>query len=260
MAIAERDIGSAVVCKTCHRVLTPVPVSRAGDSTLAALATAEVRPFKNCPFCAERILESAKKCRHCGEYFGGSSDENADGKPSAANPASMDEATGGEDKIQFAFCVSTSQWDNFFKYIVCLIVAILAASVYVIPSLRPYAGIIFGSVLMVDLIVVFLIYFGTRASRCFVGPERVELHAGVFTRQIDWISLASIQDMQLRQGFIQRSLKIGTIIIKSMDETTPVMELYQISKAHKIFSYIQEQVARIKRAPRWGPTSRHHAP
>lgn len=248
MGITDRDIGTTVVCKACQRVLVPVQVQ--GASARVSAMGAPLRSFKNCPFCAERILVSAKKCRYCGEHLDESSKLQSEEEKSAVLAQSKANADDEIPKIQFVYRVSTSQWDNFFKYIVCLVVAILASGVYLLPTLRPYAGIIFFSVLIVDLVVVFLIYLGTRSSRCFVGPERVELHAGVFTRQIDWISLASIQDMQLRQGVTQRMLKIGTIIIKSLDETTPVLELYQIPKARKIFSYIQEQVARLKRTPR----------
>lgn len=195
-------------------------------------------------------MASAVKCRFCGERLEPGDEREPDSGKSPPLPDDERPPSSTDAKIEFAYRLSTSQWDNFFKYLACLIIAILAAGVYLVPQLRPYAGIIFGTVLMVDLLVVFMIYFSTRSSRCFVGPQRVELHSGVFTRQIDWISMASVQDMQLRQGFIQRALQIGTITIKSLDETTPVLELYQIPKARRIFSYIQEQVSRIKRIPR----------
>ncbi|MGC8559221.1 MAG: PH domain-containing protein [Phycisphaerae bacterium] len=249
MEISERQLGKAAVCKTCHRVVMPLPARPIGGT--GNISGGEIQSFKNCPFCAERILASAKKCRFCNEHLDTIERDGGIAPATANRPQEQDaHQPTGDAKIEFTYRVSTSQWDNFFKYLICLIIAMLAASVYILPTLRPYAGLIFGAVLIVDLVVVCLIYLGTRSSRCFVGPQRVELHSGVFTRQIDWISLASIQDMQLRQGVIQRALQIGTITIKSLDDTTPMLELYQIPKARKIFSYIQEQVARLKRIPR----------
>lgn len=250
MEIRPADIGRHVVCKACNRVVIPIAAAPQVAVTGARQGNGS---FKDCPFCSERIFTSAVKCRHCGEFLrsaDGSEPHNGDGPKAESADGGTISADADAPQPEFVFRVSTSQWDNFFKYVICAVILIISAGVYLIPTVRPYAGIIFGSVLLVDCLAVFLIYSGTRSSRCFVGPERIELHSGIFTRQIDWISLTSIQDMQLRQGAIERALNIGTITIKSMDQTTPMLEFYQIPKARKLFTYMQEQVARHKRRPK----------
>lgn len=54
-------LGDAIECPSCHGSIAP------SSSTAAATATALQRKTKPCPFCAEEILEEAKKCKHCGE-------------------------------------------------------------------------------------------------------------------------------------------------------------------------------------------------
>ncbi len=110
--------------------------------------------------------------------------------------------------------------------------------------LRAYGSIIFAVVLTVDVFAGFLIYLNSRNSRCLINADRVETQSGIFTKQIDWISLSSVLDIQLRQGFIQRLLGIGTIEIHSNDQVTPLMELHQIPQARKVFDYMQQQISR----------------
>ncbi len=142
------------------------------------------------------------------------------------------------------FDVAVSQWDNFFRYLTCIVVLAISAGTYKIPDLRAYAGIIFAVVLTVDVFAAFLIYLNARNSRCLINADRVETHTGIFARQIDWVSISSILDIQLRQGFIQRLLGIGTIEIHSNDQVTALMEIHQIPHARKIFEYMQQQISR----------------
>jgi hypothetical protein len=53
---------------------------------------------KSCPFCAERILAAARKCKHCGEFLDGEARQQAQAQKSAQ----LIEQTGKEWKIASA--------------------------------------------------------------------------------------------------------------------------------------------------------------
>ncbi|OGV34951.1 MAG: hypothetical protein A2020_13300 [Lentisphaerae bacterium GWF2_45_14] len=52
--------GEKAPCPFCGEILTFSAPMLAGEP---------VNLHKNCPFCGEKVLEAAKKCKHCGEFI-----------------------------------------------------------------------------------------------------------------------------------------------------------------------------------------------
>ena len=82
--IEESSIGSEVRCSRCGQEYTvsaeeadqPKPGATrrapAGDTHVPPRIPApldESPRYKQCPYCSERILHGARKCKHCGEYL-----------------------------------------------------------------------------------------------------------------------------------------------------------------------------------------------
>lgn len=64
IAAPEEVAKTTVNCPTCgHSLLVP------SVSTTSSAAQREAPQTKRCPFCAEEILQSATKCKHCGELL-----------------------------------------------------------------------------------------------------------------------------------------------------------------------------------------------
>lgn len=70
----------SIKCPYCHKELEinpefageKVPCPFCGGElvlTEPMLAGEPVEVHRNCPFCGERILKAAKKCKHCGEFI-----------------------------------------------------------------------------------------------------------------------------------------------------------------------------------------------
>lgn len=240
LEIDPQRLGRHVVCPMCNRTLIVISASPAMENSAAPVAATPAALQQPCPSCGEMILKVARKCRHCGEFVATQPQH-----PTPTNTAGTDSDPAEQPMNDAVFDVSASQWDNFWRYLTCLIILTIAiGGANKVPALRPYSGMIFAVVLTAAVFAAFLAYLSSRNRRCLINADRVETRNGIFTRQIDWISMSSILDIKLRQGVIQRILGIGSIEIRSNDQITPLLEIQQIPQARKVFEYLQQQISR----------------
>ncbi len=250
--INDEQLAGHVTCPACKRALSPVvsppPAAPGAPESAPAVATAasaenrEVtvsnpapEPTKRCPFCGEVILEIAKKCKHCGEFLDRAAAVTAGQAVTASAPATL---PAEEPPV---FDLTVSQWDNFWRFIICAVIA-AAVSAGLIILLPMYAAIGVPATLVIMAFIAWFFYISTRNSRCIIRPMRIETEVGVLSKDLNAVDLFRVTDLELKQGLVERILGIGTIRVLSNDQNTPELILYEIPQAKKVYKYLQQQV------------------
>ena len=192
--VTEEQLGRHVTCPTCNRALIPLTAQPDPSPSPGAGTDAPgtLEPTRRCPFCGEPILAIAKKCKHCGEFL-----DRTPTAPTAAPPTSPTApAPGSPDEPIFDLRVS--QWDNFWKYIICFtLFVIVTAVLWLVPYLKEnYAVVGVPGVFVLLSFIAWFFYLSARNSRCIIRPNRIETEVGIFAKRIDavdiirgWISI-----------------------------------------------------------------------
>ncbi len=66
----DRMCGKTSKCPKCSNVVK-LPAIDASDDFAASMLADKNSDTRECPYCSEEIKRAAKKCKHCGEFFGG---------------------------------------------------------------------------------------------------------------------------------------------------------------------------------------------
>src|SRR5271156_3537863 len=170
--ITDQQLAAPVNCPACKRPLQPVvstdqpaptTPSPVPESAPATPVEAAAEATKRCPFCGEVILAIAKKCKHCGEFLDRATPP--DGATPSPKPSPAD--------VSPVFSLSVSQWDNFWKYIICVTIVVLVALVLLgLPSLREYAPLGISFAVVLTAFIAWFLYLSARNSRCYIRPTR----------------------------------------------------------------------------------------
>ncbi|MEI7766940.1 MAG: PH domain-containing protein [Phycisphaerae bacterium] len=215
--------------------MAPTPAAPASVASPTPAVTASVS--KPCPLCGEMIMATAKKCKHCGEYLD--------------SPAARQAVAAQVEAGEVIFELTVSQWDNAFKYLVCLILLGLAVvGVLYLPPLKPFLPEVTAAGIFLCSLLMWIFYISTRSSRCTIRSTRIDTQMGILNRKYDSVDLMRVHDVQLQQSLLQRMLGVGTVVIQSSDPTTPVLELYMIPQARAVYDYIITRLPEIARERR----------
>ena len=68
--VPEEYLGETIACPACHGAIQfPESLPAAQNILDNVPPPTPERETKHCPYCAEEILEQARKCKHCGEIL-----------------------------------------------------------------------------------------------------------------------------------------------------------------------------------------------
>ncbi len=253
--VSAAQLGRHATCPGCNRALIPLAAEQRASDTAAPAnePSAPAEPTKRCPYCGECILAVAKKCRYCGEFLdrdrAAATPTAPQNTPSTALAGTPQVVAGNEPAPVFQLCVS--QWDNFWKYLTCVTITILAvAFVTLVPAswtvIKDNGKLIIASVVLLMAITAYFFYLSNRTARCLIWPTRIDTESGVFSKKRESLELSRVADIEIKQGIIERILGFGTILLTTTNEGQPTLELYQIPKARKVYKYLQQQAGKVQ--------------
>lgn len=139
---------------------------------------------------------------------------------------------------------ATSQWVNFWWFVLCLAFIPLAWAVW------KYAGQSWYSLLVLvpPLFWVLWRWLVIKTARYTLTSQRLRLEEGVLTKSIDEVELYRVKDTQLHQTIVDRALNIGTIEVLSSDETNPKLFLAKIPRPLEVREQLRNCVEKLRLA------------
>jgi len=122
---------------------------------------------------------------------------------------------------------SPSQWTNFGRYLLCVLVAAGVVAGYHFSSL--------GSVVLLGLVVpavlAFAVWLLTRAHTYRITTERVLETTGLLSRRTSELELYRVRDYDVDEPFWLRLVGCGNIVISSADRSSPELLLHAVPDA-----------------------------
>ena len=101
------------------------------------------------------------------------------------------------------------------------------------PAGRAYLGLIVWGVLLlpvgIGLILLLRAWYLVASTRYRLTTQRLFVQKGLVAKHLEEVELFRVKDVTLNQGFVQRLLGVGTVVVLSTDDTAPRLELAGIS-------------------------------
>lgn len=83
-----------------------------------------------------------------------------------------------------------------------------------------------------------------------LSEDRIFLETGLFSTKIEEVILYRVRDISLSISLGQKMFGVGTIVLHSADQSTPVLSLQNIKNPREIKELIHRQVEETKLAHR----------
>ena len=130
-----------------------------------------------------------------------------------------------------------SQLNNLGLYVLCALVAIA-----LIASAGSFAGISRTIVLTLVLLPVGVAlwrWLVTMSTRYTLTDQRLILRRGVLGRTTDYVELYRVKDSHYAQSFFERLLGLGTITLRTTQDSAPLVLLAGMSGPESLWNQIR---------------------
>jgi uncharacterized membrane protein YdbT with pleckstrin-like domain len=132
---------------------------------------------------------------------------------------------------------SPSQLRNLGLYLLCVLVAIA-----LLASAGSFAGIsrtITFALLLLPIGIAAWRWVVTMSTRYTLTDQRLILRRGVFGRSTDYVELYRVKDSHYTQSFFERLLGLGTITLRTTQDSAALVVLAGMSAPESLWNQIR---------------------
>jgi len=202
-----------------------------------------------CSVCAAELLGDAVFCHQCGTQIA------TDSEPAPAQQHSpqhfspqqlLQSATSGiqnsdDEPEQEIWQGSFSKLAMIGSWIGATLFSLILLVVAVATGFSSTGWIVsLVSVVLIWIALLARLFYRQLSEHYYLTNQRFVHEKGLLWREIDRIEAIDIDDVSFQQGPIERSLGVGTISIRSSDQTHPEIELLGIEKVREVAGMIDE--------------------
>ena len=98
------------------------------------------------------------------------------------------------------------------------------------PAGRAYLGLILWGIALLPVFLLGVMWllrawYLVASKRYRLTTQRLFVQTGLVAKNLEEVELFRVKDVTLNQGFLQRLLGVGTVVVLSTDDTAPRLEL-----------------------------------
>ncbi|OPZ22901.1 MAG: Bacterial membrane flanked domain protein [candidate division BRC1 bacterium ADurb.BinA364] len=146
-----------------------------------------------------------------------------------------------------------SQLINIKAYLVCGALFVAAAACLILlpmklseENARYEKFSIYGcsAILLILALIAFWNWLEIRCLRFELTTQRLLKKIGVFARRTDVLEIYRVKDISMTESIFERMFGLGTIVLNTSDQTTPIVKLQSIKDPRDLVDKIRHNVER----------------
>ena len=207
----------------------------------------------HCHKCGAKVGDDARFCQRCGAPLEAANTEDGQpvpvstaGDPTAPNQRlapqeNRTEAPASDDAEQEVWEGGYSPRAMAGPTVAMLLLTLIALVGAVYIGVEGTVWAVLSAVIVIGWLGLYLVLLYRRMRvQYFLSTQRFVHQVGILRRVTDRIEVIDIDDITVQQGFVERLLGVGTIVISSSDTTHPELRLRGIANANQVASTIDD--------------------